>query len=186
MKETTIKEIVDRYLEKWASLGINQLPGEIEAEMLAPGQDPTKEWKKWVAIPSRVTDEELADFEVQIGHPLPADHKIFLRYKHFYDLQISEATFAAHPVNRWRYFLSEMIFDGYPREYLIDKGLLPFAGWSDWGLLCFDTNRNDGHANYPVVLWDHEQPYKYADFAPDFCQLLIQLDEEDKADESAE
>jgi hypothetical protein len=43
---------------------------------------------------------------------------------------------------------------------------------------CFDTNRNDGAANYPIVLWDHEQPHKYVDFAPDFYQLLIRLDEE--------
>lgn len=37
----------------------------------------------------------------------------------------------------------EMIFDVYPTEFLIEKGYVSFAEWSDWGLLCFDTNRNN-------------------------------------------
>jgi len=182
MRENIIQTIVDTHLAKWISLGINKLPKEIEKDMADPAQNPSEEWRTWFPIPSRVTDDELRDFEEQIGHGLPQDFKAFLRYKHFYDLKISEATFTDHPVNRWRYFQSEMMFNGYPREYLADKGLLAFANWSDWGLLCFDTNRNDGHSDYPVVQWDHEIPHQFQNFASNFYHALLQLDEADRND----
>lgn len=185
MKENKIQTIIDTYLAEWISLGINKRPGEIENDMADPAQEPGEEWRIWHPIPSRVTDDELRAFEEQIGHGLPQDFKLFLRHKHFYELNISAATFTAHPVNRWRYFQSEMMFNGYPREYLADKGLLAFASWSDWGLLCFDTNRNDGQSNYPVVQWDHELPHRFQNFAPDFYQALLQLDEAAR-NESAE
>ena len=73
-----------------------------------------------------------------------------------------------------------MIFDGYPREYLIDKGYVPFADWSDWGLLCFDTNRNTNDHNYPIVLWDHEIADEVQDLYKNFYDLLVKLDEEEK------
>jgi hypothetical protein len=177
MKENPIQAIIDTYLAKWISLGVNKLPGKIETDMADPTQNPSEEWRTWFPIPSRVTEDELCDFEEQIGYVLPLDFKVFLQHKHFYDLKISEATFTAHPVNRWRYFQTEMMFNGYPREYLADKGLLAFANWSDWGLLCFDTNRNDGQSNYPVVQWDHELPHQFQNFAPNFYQALLQLDE---------
>lgn len=183
MKQDTIKTIIDTYLNEWVELELNSLPQEIEPEMSDPEQDPKEEWKTWFPVPGKVTDQEIADFEEQIGHQLPQDYKILLKHKHYYELAIYEATFAAHPVNRWRHFHASMIFDGYPREFLIDKGLLPIASWSDWGLLCFDTNRNKEDANYPVVLWDHEQAHHFKDFAPDFYQLLLHLDSEAKKKE---
>lgn len=180
MKDDTIRAIIDTHLNKWIQAGINRRPGAVEPDMASPGQDPTEEWRTWFPIPSRVTHQDIADFEEQIGHRIPEDYKILLQHKHYYDLLIAEASFAAHPVNRWRYFHSSMIFDGYPREFLIDKGLLPFANYSDWGLLCFDTNRNQVDANYPVVLWDHERAHGFQDYAPDFYQLLLKLNHKDK------
>ena len=65
-------------------------------------------------------------------------------------------------------------------EFLSNKGYLPFATWSDWGELCFDTNRNSGDNNYPVVLWDHDIPERVKDFNADFLDLLVKQDEEMK------
>ncbi len=69
-----------------------------------------------------------------------------------------------------------MIFNGYPREYLIDKGYVPFANWSDWGLLCFDVDTLCDDNNYPIVLWDHDRAdeveFKYSNFE----NMLIELD----------
>ncbi|MCE3230010.1 MAG: hypothetical protein K0S32_4561 [Bacteroidetes bacterium] len=184
MKEQTIKNIVDFHLEKWVAKGINMLPGKIESEMADPNQNEDKEWKTWFPINSKVTDLEIEEFENQIAHKLPHDYKIFLKYKHFYDLNISEVSFFRFPVNTWNLKFIDRIFNGEPREYLIDKGYLPFADWSDWGLLCFDTNRNNGDNNYPIVLWDHEIADEVSDEYLDFYNMLIQIDEVDRSNNS--
>jgi len=73
-----------------------------------------------------------------------------------------------------------MIFDGWPAEEIIEQGLIPFADWSDWGLLCFDTNRNSENTDYPVILWDHDAPVEMQDIADNYAALLIRLDKENK------
>jgi hypothetical protein len=70
----------------------------------------------------------------------------------------------------------KLIYGGYPREFLIDKGYLPFADWNDWGMLCFDTNADDGKHNYPVVMWDHDRPYQVKPMYRDFTDLIQNLD----------
>jgi SMI1-KNR4 cell-wall len=173
MPERTIEEIVDLYLQKWADLGINMLPREIDSAMAGPTT--ADGWTFWYPIPSKATDEEIQDFEEQIGHRFPTDYKRYLKYKHFYDLHIAEANFT-HPVNTWRREHVDMIDGGYPREFLIDKGYLSIASWSDWGLLCFDTNAGDEDHNYPVVLWDHERARHVTPLYRNFTELMRGLD----------
>jgi SMI1-KNR4 cell-wall len=180
MKEQTIKNIIDIYLKKWVDIELNKLPGQIEPEMADPNQDKKEEWRIWFPIDSKVTDDEIEEIEGRIGYNLPDDYKTFLKHKHFYELYISEVSFCRHPVNTWRARLTEMIFDGYPTEYLIEKGYIPFADWSDWGLLCFDTNSNQSDKNYPIVLWDHEMADEVQDQYKDFYDLMTKLDEEDR------
>jgi hypothetical protein len=180
MADTLIENIIDNYLQRQIDWGINALPAAIEPEMLLHDSDKETEWKKWVPIASKVTDEEIAEFESRLGHKLPPDYVAFLKYKHFYELNISEASFCRHPANTWRASLSEMIFNGYPKEYLLHRGLIPFANWSDWGLLCFDVNRNFFTANYPIVLWDHERADWNEDFCISFRSLIKKLDNDDK------
>ena len=180
MKEQTIKNIVDTHLEKWMVIGLNKLPGQIEAEMADANHNKSEEWRIWFPIDSKATDTEIEDFETLIGYRLPNDYKTFLKHKHFYNLHISEASFFEHPVNSWQASLIENIFNGYPKEFLIDKGFVPFADWSDWGLLCFDTSKNKQNHNYPIVLWDHEMADKVEDRYNDFYDLMIKADEEDK------
>lgn len=175
MTERTIESIIDIYLQKWANLGINMLPREIDPAMAGPTN--ADGWTFWYPIPSEVTDDQIQDFEEQIGYRFPTDYKRYLKYKHFYDLQIAEADFT-HPVNTWRAAHVDMIDRGYPREFLIDKGYLPIASWSDWGLLCFDTNAGDAAFNYPVVLWDHERAHHATPQYANFTELLQGLDRE--------
>ena len=177
--DTKIREIIDKHLNKWIERKLNTLPGKIEAEMADPVQTKNDEWKTWHPVNSKVTDAEIEDHEQYIRHKFPDDYKSFLKYKHFYELHISEASFCEHPVNIWRAAQTDMIFDGYPAEFLIEKGFIPFADWSDWGLLCFDTNRNNGHNNYPIVLWDHEMANRTEDVYKDFYDMMIRLDEEE-------
>lgn len=177
MKEQTIKTIINTYLKKWIDSGLNKIPQEIEPEMSDPNQDKKEEWRTWFPIKSKVTDSEINELESRIGYKLPNDFIIFLKQQHFYELYISEAAFCSHPVNSWRAKMTGLIFDSYPRIFLIEKGYIPFAQWSDWGLLCFDTNKNKGDNDYPVVLWDHEAADKVQHLYNNFYELLLTLDE---------
>lgn len=176
MKEQKIKTIIDTYIEKWVEIGLNKLPGQIETEMADPDQDKKEVWQTWLPIESKVTDDEIQVFERQIGNKLPGDYKTFLKYKHFYELQISEISFFKHPVNTWAIELKKMIFQGYPTEYLVEKGYIPFANWSDWGMICFDTNRNKIENDYPIVLWDHEIADKVQDVYLNFYDFITRID----------
>jgi hypothetical protein len=171
-------DIVDKYLNYWVEAGLNKLPGKIELEMSDPNQDKNEEWRIWFPISSRVIESEFPELENKIGYKLPDSYKRFLRHKHFYELNIDECSFCSHPGNSWQSQLTDFIFDGYPTEYHIDKGRVPFANWSDWGLLCFDTTVESPNHEYPIVLWDHDRfddfEYKY----PNFETMIIELDKE--------
>ncbi|UHO38485.1 SMI1/KNR4 family protein [Chryseobacterium capnotolerans] len=168
-EEGEIEEIIDRTLNFWVENKLNQLPGDIEDKMLAPDQ-PDEEWKFWLPVTSTITDDELHEFEAEAGFTFPEDFKIFLKYKHFYELQISEVSFCSLPVSSWRASLREMMFETYPREFLFDKGYVPFAIYSDWGLLCFDT-----HNNNAIVRWDHEDQDSFEYQHQSFYELLTDI-----------
>ena len=69
-----------------------------------------------------------------------------------------------------------MIFDGWPKDWLLDKGRLPFANWEDWGLLCFDVSKGLVDGEYPVILWDHDRPEEVKPMSDNFKSLLQFLD----------
>jgi hypothetical protein len=179
-KTQTIKDIVDKHLNDWIDIELNKLPNEvIEKEMADSTQNPKDEWKTWFPIDSKVTDQEIKEYEDRIEYTLPESYKTFLKHKHFYELNIAEASFFSHPVNSWKAKLEEMVFEGYPRKYLIDKGYVPFADYSDWGLLCFDTNVKNSENEYPIVLWDHEVTDKVELISNNFLELLVKLNKEE-------
>lgn len=175
-----ITAIIDIYLDHLVETSLNNNVGRVEGEMADPTNNPSAEWQKWLPVESTVTRKDVQELEALIGHVLPQDYVAFLSHKHFYALYIYEASFCRHPVRTWKRELQEMIFNGYPREYLIDRGWVPFADWSDWGLLCFDTTQKQAGSDYPVVLWDHEVPDKITPQQPSFFQLMKQLDEDHK------
>ncbi|MGJ8594230.1 MAG: SMI1/KNR4 family protein [Aquaticitalea sp.] len=173
-----MEEIIDKYLNETIALDLNSLPIQIEPEMAEKNADQNKEWKKWYPIYSTVTDLELEELEIEIGHKLPSNYKRFLKYKHFYELQIAECSFYKHPIRTWRAEIIKMIFKGYPSEDLIETGRIPFASWSDWGLLCFDTTLACKNNNYPIVLWDHEVFDEFTIQYSDFENMMEELAEE--------
>lgn len=181
MKKQIIHQIVDENLQKLIDLEINALPINIAPEMLSDKKSMDEDWKFWLPINSQVTNTEIEEWEERIGYKLPEDYKTFLRYKHFYELVISEASFFTHPINTWRARYSEVVFAQYSKEFLLDKGYIPFASWSDWGYLCFDTNVNSADNNYPIVLWDHEDVESFEQKYTDFYTMLLELNEEEKS-----
>lgn len=156
---------------------MNNLPGKITPAMKDPDTESSDGWTKWLPVKSNITDDELKNLEARIGYILPPSYKSFLQYKHFYELLIDEAGFFRHPVDDWRDSLASKMTHDPLQEYLLNKGYIPFADWSDWGLLCFDTNSSEGGVNYPVMLWDHESPDKFVFKAKDFETLLMDLDQ---------
>jgi SMI1-KNR4 cell-wall len=174
-----IQTIINKHLDKWIKLGLNYLPIKVDIEMTNINIDKKDDWTIWFPIESRISDNDIIEFENKISHKLPKDYITFLQHKHFYELRISEASFFKIPVNSWEKDLSDMILDAYPPEFLIEKGFVPFADWEDWGLLCFDTTKESVDNNYPVVLWDHESPFETQIFANNFYELLVRLDEEE-------
>jgi hypothetical protein len=177
MSDNSIFNIIDKNLRVWIDKGLNSAPIKIEPEMANPNEPMDNEgWQKWYPIESTITDSELEGLEAQLTFKLPVSYKAFLKYKHFYDLYIYEAHFSGQEIRNWRRHLLDMAFDGYPQEFLIDKGYIPFADWSDWGLLCFDTNKPTEGNEYPIVLWDHERCDEFEEYSKSFEILLSKLD----------
>ena len=175
-----MEHIIDTYLKELLDAELNTLPIQIVPEMSDPNQDKNSEWQIWHPVASTVTDADIEVFERRIGHQFPTSYKRFLQYKHFYELQIGSCSFCEHPFGIWHASLATMIFDGDPREFLIDKGRIPFANWSDWGLLCFDTTAQCEANDYPIVLWDHEDAGQFEFQFSNFETMLFELDQEEK------
>lgn len=177
--ETPMLDVVDRSLEFLIDADLNNLPSPVHPLMAdtKPSIYAAEGYENWLPIASTVTDAQLACLEVAIGHKLPPDYKAFLQYKHFYTLFIGQADFIPHPVDSWiNSFLSTI--DNFPKEY-VAKGIIPFAMWGGAGdVLCFDSTSNQATADYPVVLWDHENVDSFENFSPNFAELLPQLEKE--------
>ena len=171
-----MEEIIDKYLMDLVKNGLNSYPGQIEPEMEVINQNKNDSWSAWLPIDSKAKDAEIIELECRIGYKFPKSYKLFLKHKHFYELFVGECEFCKHPVNNWRACLSEMILDGYPKELLIDKGRIPFANWSDWGLLCFDTTKGVLDNDYPIVLWDHDVSHIFKPMFENFKTMMIELD----------
>ena len=175
-----MEELIDKHL-----LGVENhwFPGGIARAMADPSQDESDDWRIWHPIPSTVSDDEIQEVEKELGHKLPQAYKRFLQHRHFYELKIGSCLFFGHPSDAWKDSLYKNIFDGYPRDLLIDVGRIPFANWEDWGLLCFDTTLAAENNNYPIVLWDHgmwnDEIHNQFDFVyDDFESMLVELDKQ--------
>ena len=62
------------------------------------------------------------------------------------------------------------------KEQLLTNGYLPFANHQDWGIICFDSNRNSDNKEYPVIMIDHElvfdTPIPFEEFGENFIDLI--------------
>ncbi len=167
---STITGLIDQSLAEWERKKLNCTPGAIpEAMRTGEVQD---DWQYWRAINSTVTDEDIQEMERLLGVRISKQYQEILRHKHFIELQIGEASIFPHPVEGWKSHITKAVFAGYPKELLIEKGYLPFADYSDWGLLCFRVTAPNADEEYPVYQWDHERPEKFEYFAADLRAAL--------------
>ncbi|WP_299611358.1 SMI1/KNR4 family protein, partial [uncultured Aquimarina sp.] len=187
MSKKEIYEYVDKSLsslknENWMFIPHSNMPPEMIDNDVKQKSDRIP----WKAISSKVTDEDILELENQIGHKYPELYKDFLKYKHFYELEnIAEIRFFKHCVRDWKTTLTEYYFNYWEPEELIKKGFIPFADYSDWGIVCFDTNRMN-NKDCPIVMFDHETLYDepvsfeelYNDFKSMARELLNELNEQ--------
>lgn len=164
MSKETITSIIDKVISEAEKFGFNLVEEErIPAEMLDTSKEENDGMRYWKPVPSTVTDNDLKEIEDKINAPLPGSFKTILKHKHFCELAIDSANFFDHSIGKWKQVLMDKMFDEQKRKYTIDKGLIPFCDYEDWGFLCFDTKRPKEDNEYPVMLWDFESAADHLD-----------------------
>lgn len=173
-------EYVDKSLLSLKDANLMFIPhSDMPIEMIDENVIKKNDWIPWKAIPSKVTDDDITILENKINLKYPELYKDFLKYKHFYDLEnINDIIFFKHCVRDWRSDLLENYFEYWEPDEIIKKGFIPFANYSDWGVVCFDTNRmiND---DCPIIMFDHENFYNeevyFEELYPSFEIMAIDL-----------
>lgn len=165
-----IHSLIDEAIALAEQSDLNCHPGKVPLNMRTGRTE--DDWVYWMAIPSTANDLELREVEERLGTSFSPQYREVLQYKHFIELQIGEVSFFRHPSDSWKEVLFKNVFGGYPKELLIEKGYLPFADYSDWGLWCFAVNEANESGEYPIYLWDHERPEEFKLVADDLASGL--------------
>ncbi len=151
----------------------SEIPSDMIDETKPIKEDEGEKELAWKAIRSTVTDLEIENIENKIGHKYPESYKHFLKYKHFIELvNLSSVWFFEHSSDKWKDELINRMFDGWPKEDILDRGLIPFADYEDWGLTCFNTNKRNSNGEYEICIWDHEQSDSEEYLANSFYDLI--------------
>lgn len=158
---SVIHQFVDTALETWRQADLMRLPRAVPLEMRDETGVVHNDWIPWKPIPSTVTESDIKELEDKINLQYPDLYKEFLRYKHFYELwSVKEIEFFPHGIYEWKAELLNRYFESWDPTKLIDQGYIYFANYSDWGMVCFDTNnQNRKDHDCPIVMIDHESLY---------------------------
>ncbi|MCP4271532.1 MAG: SMI1/KNR4 family protein [Gammaproteobacteria bacterium] len=119
------------------------------------------DWIEWKPINSTISDGDIKEFENNMGFNLPTELVQILKHRHFVELHVGNVELFSMPSSGWQFSISQGIYDSWPSEFLIEKGYLPFAIYSDWGLWCFNLNEKSEDGVYPIYLWDHEDAEQF-------------------------
>ena len=158
MPSALVTNYVDAAVAQLRRLNLMLSPGKLPDQMRDFAIPPSNDWLGWRPIPSTVTDSVLHALEHETGLAFPPLYRDFLQYQHFVTLTEAGVRFEPHLCNDWQERLRSAYFRSWPRNRIIDVGLLPFGSeaWMDAGSVCFDTSRRRGDGDCPVVFWDHE------------------------------
>lgn len=158
MPNPLVTGFVDAAIAQLRRLDFMRCPCKLPEPMRDVSIPPSQDWVGWQPIPSRVTDLELDSLERETGLPFPPLYREFLKYQHFVALTEDGVRFEPHLCHNWQETLREAYFRSWPRECILDVGLLPFGDEAlmDAGPVCFDTRRRLADGDCPVVFWDHE------------------------------
>ncbi|MCP2045924.1 hypothetical protein L1278_003997 [Pontibacter sp. HSC-36F09] len=173
-----IKKFVDISIQNMTSPEFDSFyvsKSEIVDNLLVDESRPEKgDMIPWQPSDSLIKDSEIEALESEIKHPLPISFKQYLKYKNFYELAPISNVWMFTPLvpKEWKRVMLKNVFNGWPKDYLYNKGMIPFANYSDWGMLCFDTNTKDKNGEYQIIRWDHENEEEYEVFANNFADLM--------------
>jgi len=171
-----LENIIDSALEKMSEEQIlmSRPDPNMPKEMFDPNISSESDWKGWKPIPSILNDSDLSRLEEMIGIELPLSYHHFLKYKHFYELEISDyaVNLHSHLPDKSLESFKELFFEYFDPEYLIERGLIYFADFQDYGLLCFDSNEKRENNEYPIVYIDHEELSTKLHYSENFKELM--------------
>jgi len=158
MPNPLVTEFVDAAIARLRRLDLMRWPGKLPEPMLDPSIPPSNDWVGWQPIASTVMDADLDLLERETGLAFPPLYRDFLKYRHFVHLTETGVRFERHLCQRWQETLRKAYFHSWPRERILDVGLLPFGDEAlmDAGPVCFDTRHRTADRDCPVVFWDHE------------------------------
>jgi hypothetical protein len=158
MPTALVRNYVDAAIAQLRRLDLMRMPGNLPEQMRDPSIPPSDDWVGWKPILSAVSDTDLDALERETGLPFPPLYREFLKYQHFVALTEEGVRFEPHLCGDWRETLRKAYFRSWPRERILDVGLLPFGDEAlmDAGPVCFDTRRRAADGDCPVVFWDHE------------------------------
>jgi len=173
-----IHQFVDGGLKALKENDLMIAQGAIPPEMQDDTFDRRKDYNSWVAIPSRVTNAEIAKLEAVVDRNFPESFRCFLKYKHFYELflpGVMEVGFYSHPLYNWQKKYLQMYSYDWVQEDIIQQGFVPFADHEDWGMLCFDARKPIENNEYPIIMIDQElvrEEEKYERFNLNFMEMV--------------
>src|SRR5262245_61846718 len=141
MPSPVVANYVDAALGQLRRIDLMRWPGKLPESMRDDSILPSNDWVGWRPIPSTVTDADLDGLERETGLALPPIYRDFLQYRHFVELTEVGVRFERHLCSDWQERLRKAYFRSWPRERILDVGLLPFGDEAlmDAGPVCFDT-----------------------------------------------
>lgn len=171
-----LEKVIDETLERMSKEQIlmSSPDPNMPPEMFDSSIKQEDDWKGWKPIPSVLDESDLNELEKLIRVELPLSYRHFLSYKHFYELDIPDnaVNFPGHLPDKNLDGFKEWFFEYYEPKLLIKKGLIHFANFHDYGLLCFDSNVKSENNEYPIVYVDHEDLYTKYFYSNNFKELL--------------
>ena len=174
MKYDDITTIIDKILERVSDHEIFfRTPGKVPEDMIDKTVENLSDWVGWKPIPSIIQDSHIDKVESRLGHKLPKSYREMLKYKHYLRLQTPDRAIALpafEPDETFEYLFNNY-WTGFIPEYLIERGLIYFCDYDDYGFLCFDTQTMIDE-EYSVVYVDHESPEETIHHARTFISLL--------------
>jgi hypothetical protein len=159
--------------------GISFIDELIPDSMINKDKEPEYEGTLfWTPIDSTVNNREIQELENYYGHKLLVSYISFLQHRHFIDLQLG-----ADSIRFFKNLPGQLVQDMKQQavcyyQSLIKRNYLPFAGLSDYGVLCFDSNQLKSNREYPVVSFYHEDEYKQPDhYSTNFESMFVEFEE---------
>ena len=144
----------------------------VDNSMTAPAPD----WCHWKPIKVDIESLEIKKYETLVQVKLPDSYIAFLSYKYFIELNFGhDVEFFMHTKD-WINHNVDLI-KRWGNDTTIEKGLLPFAKMSDWGLVCFDTKEKHLDNEYNIIYIDHEDKYTPQYFKAGRYSFLTLIDE---------